>query len=110
MISEEFDNGSLMLETELDSLTERYQLLSELMKMKREECNSQKCLFPRQYLAIAEEQMEQLQHNIEIASIAVADEDRTTATTSLQVGAELVSSIEGVLNGEGVEWESEEDE
>ena len=106
-VQEEFDPGALMLETELTHLVGRYQALGEALKGRKEECRAYRSLFPRAQLEIAEELLLQLHCQIEVGSVAVGEDDRLTAATSLQAATELVNSIEGVLGGEGAEWEEE---
>ena len=88
--SEEFDNGSLMLESELAQAIERMTHLRALTKAKRTASNNHKNVFPIYRLQLAEQFLEQMDSHSALATLALNEHDRTTATNSIQAMTELI--------------------
>ena len=55
--SQEFDNGGLMLESELASIVEKINFLRMLFQSKKEMANNYKSHFPKAHLNFVEEEM-----------------------------------------------------
>lgn len=59
--------------------------LSNSVKLKREHSKNHKNSFPRAHLEYIEREMDRVDENIGIASLAVSEGDRVVATTQMQV-------------------------
>lgn len=96
---EEFDNGCLALESEMAEVIQRYSHLQALLFAKREAAASHKSLFPRSRLEYAARELGRIEQNIEIAALALSENDRVTATASIQEMTEGIYAVEDVLSG-----------
>jgi hypothetical protein len=70
-----------------------------MIKGKRATANNYKNRFPQAHLIYVESEMQKVYINMDIASMAITENDRTTASTSIQVVTELILTIEAILEG-----------
>ena len=62
--SQEFDNGGLMLESELASILEKINFLRMIYLTKKENANNYKSNFPKAHLNFVEEEMRGVEENL----------------------------------------------
>jgi hypothetical protein len=77
----------------MGDVIQRYTHLQELLHIKKEASYNHKNVFPKYRLEHAEREMDNIEQNIEIASIALTENDRVTATNSIQAMTELIYSV-----------------
>ena len=89
-----------MLENELASIVEKINFLRRLYQSKKEMENNCNSHFPKAHLNFVEEEMRGVEENLEIAQLSVSENDRVTATATIQNIAEALLDIEAILMGE----------
>lgn len=73
--------------------------LRALTQAKRTASRNHKNVFPTYRLDLAEQFLEQMDSHSALATIALNDHDRTTATNSIQAMTELIYEAQAVLDG-----------
>lgn len=71
-----------------------------LFQAKTETANNYKSHFPKAHLNFVEEELRFAEENLEIASLALSEGDRVTATNTIQALTESLLNIESLLMGE----------
>jgi hypothetical protein len=74
--------------------------LQILIGAKRASCGDYKSRFPKAHLIFVESEMQKVLMNVDIAAMAISENDRVTASTSIQVVTEAILTVEAVLEGE----------
>lgn len=81
------------------NVIQRYTHLQSLLSAKRQASYNHKNVFPQSRLNYAEREISRIEENMEIASLALSENDRVTATATIQEMTEAIYAIEDVLSG-----------